>query len=395
MILTTSVESAMDLAQTGNFLSAVEVLGDRWPGLGVEPDRNGESDRDYARLLMVCGYLTLNIGALEMRPVQTFAKDMLSRAARLFGGEPGEQQARLWLGVAYLRCGENAEALALMDALLAERSADVDVTFSATLTKAVAYLALEDTQATENELALIEILVPAVLPISRGKFYLNQGMLHRQRNELDAALNDYALAADAFRDAASDRYEAAVENNRARIYTLQGRLHDAEAAAARALSLFQAIRDQAHEAKAWDELARIHEAQKDYSSMEDAAAHAVQLLSAGDHAGWLMEALVTHGRACELLARQRFLEALAIADAQESNPDPVTKAMWESVTASKATERVVYERLLGKHGGRISPAAHEIGCGHQMLQKRLENHFPDLLTQRRPKRRRHKSLMTR
>lgn len=395
MILTTSLQSAMDVARVGDFSSAIEVLGDHWPGLGVEPNQDGQPDSDYARLLMLCGYLTVNIGAIEMRPVQAAAKDMLSKAARLFGDDPDEQQCRLWLGVAYLRSGENHEALALMDALLAERSADVDVTFNATLVKTCAYLALDEWDAAADALDSIESLLEAVPPLTQGKFYLNRGMVARRESDHASALAHYNRAVAHFVEAGSVRYEAAAENNRARVYTLQGRLDDALQAAMRALALFRQLRDRAHEAKAWDELARVHEAKRDYVSMEDAASRAVSLLVTGDHAGWLAEALVTHGRASILVGRSRFAEALAVVDRYGTGADAVTKAMWETVDAAKTTERMVYERLLSKYHGRISPAAHEIGWGHQMLQKRLENHFPELLSQRRPKWRRRKSLMTR
>lgn len=409
MISTQSIRVATELAHSGYFLRSIELLGDRWPGVGIEPARDGESDLEYAHLLLLCGILSVEMGRFTMAPAQSSAKDLLSKAIRLFGDDDGLHEARFWLGVAYLRSGENNEALALVETILSEQIADSDVVFCATRLKGLALLNLGKLCQAKSAFAAVEIFLETVPALSRGKFYLSRGMLRRRMGLLDGALADYDLAAKCFRDVGSLRYEAAAQNNAARIYLERGLFSDAHAAARFALSRFVRLEDKAHEAKAWDEIAQIYGREENYPEMEQCALRAVEILSEGDHEGWLAEALITLGMARAKLgmkkAQESLLKALAICDRQSDHQQASTAmaVMWEIVQSGKqaqesfrevilSMERAVYERVLIKHGGRVSPAAHELGFNHQAFQLRLQTHFPGLIRLCRPPQRRHKRV---
>ncbi len=410
MIISNSLQTAAEKVFRGEFHLAVEELGPRWPGIGIEPDRNGSGDVEHARLLLICGVLTQELGEMRLVPALESAKDFLSKAVRLFGADPGEQQARFWLGLAYLRAGEYREALTLAEGLLEQQTADAETVFCAGRLKGLALLSLGDLSGADVALSSVEVFLPAVPAMSRGRFYLNRGMLLRQTQRYNAALADYDAAGLAFREAGSVRYQAAAENNRAGVYIEQGRLIDARHAAQRAISLFRELGDRAHEAKAWDQLAQVFACDKCFDLMEAAAREAITLLSDGDHDGWLAEALTTHGIACAHLgiarSQEQLSRALAICDRQGDPKQAglTVKAMWQAVLEGKRLltelheavsplERMVYERLLEKHGGHVLPASHELGMTHQAFQRRLENHFPELLTKRRPPRKRNKSVI--
>lgn len=410
MITTAAALRAKQLAIAGDFESAICSLEGSWVDLGAEPIRNGESDREFARLLLACGILTVEMGRLRAFPVQTKAKDLLSRAIRLFGEDPESSEALLWLGHAYLWCGENNEALAITDSILTSQTAGCYVVFSAGLVNGLAHFYLGNLDRSERAFASVEIFLPAVTPLSRGKFYLNRGMLYRQTGRLDMAMADYALAADCFRSAGSPRYQAATQNNLSRIYADLGCFAEAHTSALSALSLFREIQDRGHEAKVWDEIAQIYAREENYVEMERCASRAVEILSESDHEGWLAEALITFGTARARLGISQAQDALARALAIcERQGDPrqagaATSAMWAIVRRGKETqgemrddlksiERIVYERVLESHDGHLSPAAHELGYKHQAFHKRLKNHFPELLKNLLPPRRRSRSLI--
>lgn len=409
MIFTDSVRSATSLANQGDFQSAIELLGDRWRGIGVEPVQNGESDLDYAELLLACGILTVRMGKFAARS-QAEAKDLLGKSLRLFGEDSGRYAALFWLATAYSFCGEHKEALTLVDSILADQKADLDVEFSAGILKGYTHMSLGNDVLAEETFSRVEGFLEAVSPLCCGKFHLTRGMFYRKTQRFEEALADYDLASASFVLAESPRYLAAAQNNAAGVFSDLGRLEEARGAAESAVSVFAELRDRAHEAMAWDQLARIYEREGNFTEMVRCADHAVEILSAGDHEGWLAEALVTQGTARARLGMTEAMTALTRAlEICERQGDPkqaeeVTRVMWDIVQRGKETretlretvsafERSVYERVLEKHDGRVSPAARYLGLHHNVLLKRLKTRFSDLLAKRIPPVRRHKTLM--
>lgn len=399
MISTKGVGHAIDLAMVGDFREAIEALSDRWPGVGVEPTARGAGDVEFAGLLLACGILTVELGSWSSTPLQASAKDLLSKSVRLFGKDGGEALARYWLAIAYLRCGENGEALAVADSILSDQSASCEIVFLAGAVKGLTLRNLGKTSESEQAFESVAVFLPAVPPMSRGRFLLNRGMLFRQIGRFDDALACHEQAIDAFRLAGSVRYEAAAHNNIAVVYTEQGRFSEALEVARAALAVFEKIGDLAHQAKVWDQIARVHGSQKDFAAMERSAARAVEILSTGDHQGWLAEALATHAAALISLGMEQAQESLekALALCEHLTDD---KQLWRVIQGLKAAgknvetatlpiERLIYKTMLDLHGGRITPTARALGLRHGAFGKRLDSVFPEL--QRRPKWTRRKS----
>lgn len=403
MIFTESVRSATSLANRGDFQSAIEALGELWPGVGSEPPRSGRSDLEYADLLLACGILSVEAGRFTTRCLGD-AKNLLSKAARLFDGDAGRYESLFWLATAYLWSGENHEALALVDSILSDQQADSYVEFCAGRLKGLAHMNLGNAAQAEASFSAVELFLDTVPPMARGKFYLNRGMLFRQTRRFGESLDDHRSAIAAFKLADSVRFQAAARNNIAVVYTEQGRFAEARAEAEAALRVFVELRDRPHQAKVWDQLAQIYGREENYVEMCRCADRAVEILSDGDHEGWLAEALITQGAARARLgmvqAQEALSRALAICEkhGDPKQADAVTMAMWEIVCCEKdfqtvmqrgvaPLERTVYERVLEKHNGRVSPAAHQLGLHHKPFQKRLRNRFPDLLPKARWRRR--------
>lgn len=403
------VDLAIDLACRGDFREAIEALDEHWPGIGVEPEQaSAGDDTEFASLLLACGILTVELGSWTSTPCQASAKDLLSKSIRLFGSDPGEALARYWLAIAYLRCGENREGLAVADSIISDQRASCEIVFLAAAVKGLALLNLGKASESEQAFESVAVFLPAVPPMARGRFLLNRGMLYRQTERFEEALECHAQAIDAFRLAGSVRYQAAAHNNIAGVLIEQGRYPEALETARAALAVFESIGDLAHQAKVWDQIAQIHGMQKDFAEMERCAARAVEILSTGDHEGWLVEALTTQGRALAGLgmeqATQTLAKALAICERLDDDKQVwkivlAVKGIWNEVSgalsplrrAIRPMELELFRSALDAHDGRIRPAAHSLGYTHQQFQRRIESTFPELLEVRRPKRTRRKS----
>ena len=393
----------MDAGALGDFLAGVELLGNDWRGPGVWPVRNGRSDTDYADVLMACGVLTSEIGAMQGLSVQGVAKDMLTRASTMFAGDPRSQLARLWTGTPFLRAGEYHEAIAYADTLLAENG-DTVVVLCATRTKAIAVTELGDPETALDLLNAVQPLVAGADPLLRGKYSLQLGVVFRKLGRIDDALSSYRDATEFFLDANSARYEAAASNNLAGIYTDLGQFLTAHITAERAVSLFERIGDKPMAAKTWDQIAKIYMAEGNFHSAERAARTAVELLSGGDRQSWLAEALTTHGTALIQLGLEQAAGQLkkAVAICLEiDNPHQEREsiaALWQSIGQVKDVvdlvrplEKFVIEQTLIANDGRIGVAARHLGITHGHVEQRIKSFGLESLL--RAKRKRRKSII--
>lgn len=406
----TATGTVLELCAIGDFYAAVEALGDRWRGPGQMPPRLSETDEAYAGVLLACGVLTIEFSAMGLLGKQEAGKNLLTRSARLFGDKPEAQIAKAWIGIAYLRCGEFREALDYADALLTENP-DLDVVLRATRTKAIALTGLGRLHDALEVINSARPLLDAAGPLIRGKFYLQIGVINRGLGRTDKALEAYDAASAYFEEAGSARYEGAVLNNLARIYSESGDYTRAHNSAERAITLFQRVRDKGHEGKAWDEQAQIFLKQNKPGAALRPAKKAVEILSQGDPKSWLAEALITHGTALMLNgieeAKAQLNKAVSISE-QIGSPQQAAQAhhlLWEIVGRAKGAsrdivesirpiERCVFERTLTKHEGRVSGSASELGLRHGAFSKMLKR-YPDLHSKRRKPARRAKSSLPR
>lgn len=407
-MITEPLQSVGELVCLGDYLGAADALGHRWLGAGRLPERRGESDEEYGRLVMLCALLTMNLGVSRTERVQETVKDMLTTSIRLM---PGQLEPKLWLGVVYFWTGEYVEAIDLANAILNEQTSDLNVEVGALLTRAISEMSLDQPERSMATLDQAAMLVDGTSPLVRGKFHLNRGVALRNLERTEAALAEYEAAAPLFEEARSARYEGAVLNNMAGIYTDQGKFIKAHVVAERAVSLFRTIRDGSHEAKAWDQIARIYIRERKYSNAVKPARNAVLLLSESGNEGWLAESLTTLGIA---LAGSGYDESMAtLGRASELNAKlgnqslskRAARDLWQAIQAGhevareltegfRPLEKIVVEHTLEKHNGSITPAAAELEIPRQTLDKRIRAYFPDLLKKKKTRIRR-KSLFRR
>lgn len=400
-------QTTEELCCHGEFAKASESLGASWRGVGVIPEREGRTDAEYANLLMMCGVLTINLGAIEQIHVQESAKDMLTRSAELAVGAQ-KVSARLWLGIAYIHCGEFNEAIALCDSVLAD-SPNSEVKFSAVLTQAIAEQRLGHLDKAETLLTSIVPLLSDMTPLLQGKFWLQRGCLARQSGDPERAMDAYYNASIHFQEAPSLRWEAAASNNLAGVYTDLDRFLEAHIAAERAITLWRRIGDKGFEARTWDQIAKIHLKEGNFGKAERDSRRSVELLAESENQYWLAQSLITHGSALSHLATEqarRQLERAAELCEQVGNLHMAREAyteLWKIVTHAKElaansrgavspVEHLVIEKLLEHHDGKVSTVAKELGIRHQSLDKMISTRFPDLLQKRKQPQVRRKSL---
>lgn len=374
----------LELVRNGEYQAAIAELGSRWPGLGEIPRREELPDKEYALLLLVCGMLSVKLAAVEQRSVQETAKDMLSKSARLLAGEPEECAAKLYLAATYNETGEYEEALAVAEAVLS-MEADSEVEFCALLVKAIAVRRLGRIDEAWSVLEIARPLAGAVLPLAKGKFYLERGNAQQALGNLEQAILEYDEASQCFVSCENARYAATVSNNVATVYMRQGQLHLALQSARHAANLFHHLKDRAFEAKALDQIATIFLAENKPVEAETAARRAVELLDSGTNAAWLAEALITHGRALLQMGTEqaqsqikRAAEICATIGDHQQVGEAEDLLVYAFKTARGARDRLnehlkriepkMIQRALEFHGNRIPPAAKSLGMTRQALE---------------------------
>lgn len=401
-----AVHGLLDL---GDFAGAVAGLGSQWRGAGVIPSRDGHDTRTYAYLLMVCGVLTGEHGSMGS-PLQEQSKDMLSKSVRLFGSDiDGAQAAKVWLGMAYIRCGDFNETTVLADSELQAKNCTLVVMVCQTKNKSVALDGLGYPQAALDTLSGVANEVQAMPSLTQGKYYLQRGVILRKLNRQDEALEDYDLAMEHCYAAKSLRYEAVVSNNMAGVYLDRNDFSRAHVLAEKAIRLFKDLGDQNHEGMAWDQNAQIFHKEVKYHQAERCSEIAVALLERGDHSDFLAEAYTTYGRTLAGIGRNAIQPLQKAAEIYERQNNPVqlqavTAVMWDATVgiknlaratsvAMRPVERRRIEQVLKEHHGHVSASARDMGMTPRGLQERIKLRFPDLVERCLPPRKRKHSIV--
>src|SRR5436190_2993912 len=172
--VTNKILSASECCDRGEFEAAAAALPG-WTGIGLRPYRNGQDDKSYAETLQWSAVISVELGLSAQVPIGDAARDMLTESARL----SRSASPLVWLGICYYRCGEYSEADAVLvsalnldlspsDRFLALRNLAVVRTHR---TRYVQALQILDEAATFLDSAPL---------ISKGKFYLQLGLIHRQ-----------------------------------------------------------------------------------------------------------------------------------------------------------------------------------------------------------------------
>jgi CheY-like chemotaxis protein len=286
----------------------------------------------------------------------------------------------------------------------------------------------------------------------------NLGTAERREDYIDRALIEYAAASFHFEQAGHSRYQAYVENNLGFLFGKIKKFAEAHHHLDRAQAIFTSMKDKAHIAQVDDTRAGVLLVEGRLAEAEKLARSAVQALEGGDQQFLFAEALITHGITLARLGRRHHAHltlqsavevaqnaddhetagraALTIieelgkhlttddlsatyqraADLLSGSRDQTTllrlsecasRALFlTGVSAAPTTwkgfslrakvrryEKLIIARALKDAGGSVTQAARLLGYPHNTLIKKLNKQYPDLLPQRTPAKQRKRSMM--
>jgi tetratricopeptide (TPR) repeat protein len=301
-------EIAKQLEEAGNYEGAREALGDLWSQLEERPSVDGLEQGTAARLLLRAGVLTGWIGSVkQISGAQETAKNLISESISIFEAaqeNSGVAEAQIDLACCYWREGAFDEGrVVLKEALSRLIDSDVELRALALLRSA---LIEKITHRYSDALRIHTEAAPLFQGIEnhslKGNFHnefaivlRNLGAVENRKDYIDRALIEYAAASYHFQQAGHTRYQACVENNLAFLYSTIGKVADAHDHLDRAQMLFTRLKDEVHLAQVDETRARLMLVEGRLVSAEKLSRRAVRTLEKGDELSLLAEALTTHG----------------------------------------------------------------------------------------------------
>ena len=316
----------------GDYERARETMGTLWRRAGERPSVEGLGAHAAAEVFLQAGRLTGAIGgARRVEGAQEAAKNLFTEGALLFerlGDSEKVAESRAELGLCYWREGAFEEARTVLRSALDALPGTGGEQRGATLVR----LAVVEFSARCYD-AVLELLEEAApLVEESGSDYL-KGCFHNHRavtfrtladagddTEMrDRALVEYTAASFHFEQAGHTRYHAHTENNLALLFNNIGRHEEAHRHLVRARSLFDALKDTASVAQCDDTLARVLTAEGRLEEAERAAAAAVRGLEEGDRQALLAEALTTLGVAQARLGRHEDARCILVRAAETAD----------------------------------------------------------------------------
>jgi tetratricopeptide (TPR) repeat protein len=344
----------------GDYERAREAMGALWRRAGERPSVAGLGARAAAEVFLQAGRLTGAVGgARRFEGAQETAKNLFTEGALLFErlGDPEKvAESRAELGLCYWREGAFEEARAVLRSALEALPGGGGERKGSALVR----LAVVEFSARRYD-AVLELLEEAAPFVEgSGSDYL-KGCFHSQRavtfrtladagddaGMRDRALVEYAAASYHFEQAGHTRYHAHTENNLAVLFNNIGRHEEAHLHLARARPLFAALKDTASVAQCDDTLARVLTAEGRLEEAERAAADAVRGLEEGDRQALLAEALTTLGVAQARLGRHEdarrslaLAEETAAAAGDRAGAGAAALALAEELSAHMTSEEL-------------------------------------------------------
>lgn len=420
---------ARELEERGDHEGARRGMGELWQHIGEYPKVRRLEARAAAEVLLRVGVLTGWIGSYQqITDAQETAKNLISQAIITFESLSYTKkvlEAQTELSLCYWRTGEYDEARVILKEVLSRLKTDSELKAKAVLRSAM----VEWGAARYNDaLRILKDAAPLFekinSPVLKGSYHNQLAMVFRglattEQKEayLDRALIEYTAASYHFEQAGHKRYRANVENNLGFLHFKDGRYKEAHEHLERARRLAVSLKDRAQAARIDETRARVLLAQGRTADAERAAQSAVYALEEGGQQSILAEALITHGTALarlgyyrrSLSAFQRAIEVAqqagalnrageaAIAMIEELSGHLLSderqadsENSLELVEEMRRYEHNLIRVALMKAEGSVTKAARLLGVSHQRLIYIIEKRHADLISVRKPARRRPK-----
>jgi len=425
-------EQAKQLENKGDYEAARLALSDYWTCPGDRPMLNGLASSVAAELLLRAGVITGALaGNSQLAGAQEAAKNLISESLGIFqslGYEQKIEAAQVDLALCYWRTGELNEARDLLQETLARLKTDSDLRCRAILRLSIVEV---DALRLDESLSLLTTNSTRFEQIEndtlRGSYHVTLGNVlenlweKKERSDyLDRALIEYAAASYHFEKVEHRAYLANVQNNLGFLYFKLDRCQEALDHLDYARRVLVSVADVTAVAQVDETRAGVLLKQGRASEAERAARSSVHTLEKTDRHALLAESLITHGRSLarlgdyngSLSAFQRAINLSQLTSSANKAADAALAAFQEigdhlsvGETGRVASGRTLSEeiqsyehelikRALENAQGSVTHAARSLGVSYQALGYMLETRHKALLTERTPRRRRFRTVLT-
>jgi len=413
------IEEARDAELCRNLDLFRDILSGFWENIAEEPDISSFDPPVRAELLRLCGVFLSQYGRARGLPdYQNRAKDILSRAARLFdeGNVPDKAaETRVALANCYFSAGEITE----YDDILKTVKADFDgkpdhpVSIQIDLNQLFAAVLQKNFDQAESFIEKITSVISREHDVRlRTQFHNLAGIAYHRMGDVDKSFRHAKESVDIARAANNFMLLALNLNNLANTYRTCGELKRALATSNEAIAITEARGDRGWTAHILDTKALIYLDQCEYNESLKIIEESIEIFVEGEDYGGLTDSMWT--KCLCLLRLDRFTDALrvfvelrAIAARQigEIAVDKFTTLLMEQIYILKhfpltdeiaALKRSLVVKAMRESGGHVSKAALKLGLrSQQHLSDILINQFPDIYDELGIKRRARRSKATR
>ena len=396
------IEEARDAELCRNLDLFREILSTFWEDIVEEPNVSSFDPPVRAELLRLCGVFLSQYGRARGLPdYQNRAKDILSRAARLFEAQNYSDRAaetKVGLATCYWYSGEVEEHDAMLRSVEAEfiGRADHRVSIQIRLNRILVAIWIKDLEEADY---LIDQVIKVISPDHdlrlRTQFHNLAGITYRLMGDMDKSFLHAKESVDIARAANNSLIVALNLNNLANTYRTGGELKLALARSNEAIEITVARGDKGWTAHFLDTKALIYLDQGEYNESLKVIERSIEIFVEGEDYGGLTDAMWTK---CLCLLRLNrltdalgvFIELREIAARQigQVAVDKFEKHLAEEIYVLKhfpladevaTLKRSLVIKAMRESGGHVSNAAKALGLrSQQHLSDILNNQFPDI-----------------
>jgi tetratricopeptide (TPR) repeat protein len=396
------IEEARDAELCRNLELFRDILSPFWENIAEEPNVSTFHPSIQPELLKLCGIFLSQYGRARGLPdYQNRAKDILSRAARLFEAENCPDMAaetKVALANCYWFSGEVEEHDAMLRSVEAEFIGQPDhrVSIQIKLNRILVAIWIMDFEEADNLIDQISKVISLDHDVRlKTQFHNVAGIAYRRRGDVDKSFLHAKESVDIARAANNFMFLALNLNNLANTYRTGGDLERALATINEAIAITEERGDKGWTAHFLDTKALIYLDQSEYSESLKVIERSVEIFSEGEDYDGLTDAMWT--KCLCLLRLDRFTEALrdfvelrdiAARQIGEIAVDKFTTLLMEQIYILKhfpladeiaALKRSLVIKAMRESGGHVSKAALKLGLrSQQHLSEILNNQFPDI-----------------
>lgn len=409
------IEDARDAELCRNLEHFEGILSSFWGDITTEPELSSFDQPLQPELLRLCGVFLSQFGrAKGLEDYQNRAKDILSRAARLFETQNRPEKAaetKVGLATCYWYLGDVENHDAILRSVEAEFSARPDhkVLIQIKLNRVLVAIWIKDVDEANN------LIRQATRVISRDhdlrlrtQFHNLAGIVCRMAEDFDQAALHASEAVRIAKEANNGMFVAFNLNNLAFVQRILGNFDQARQTIDEALSIMEERGDKGWISHALDTKALIYLDECEYDKALTVIERAIEIFSEGeDHSG-LADAMWT--KCLCLLRLDKVREAVVLfADIKEKTEKQIGEIAVNKFAAQFAGEvyalrhfplldevaafkRARVVKAMQESEGHVANAARLLGLrSQQHLSDILNNQFPDIYDELGIKRRKQRS----